>query len=87
MNELQLRAFFDERILEVPDRPTPKTVPPVKSVSINHKPGTTAGYAFVEFSSIDDAEIGLCMDGTNLYISSMLLTIRMGLLAMQLYCF
>jgi hypothetical protein len=63
-NEIIMRQFFDDCLRQCPDRLQPNHIPPIKSVSIQSKPGQN-GFAFVEFSTVDDADMGMCMDGVN----------------------
>lgn len=59
--DIDIREFFDRTLKGIEDRPHAHTVPPVKGVTIGHQP--TRSYAFVEFNTLEDAEIGLLLDG------------------------
>ena len=58
MTEQGLRDFFNEQVQKVPLRADSNLVP-VSSVNITH----AKMFAFVEFNSIEDCDIAMCMDG------------------------
>lgn len=59
--EQAIAEFFNNLVLGVPERPHPKTLTPVKGVTIGHQSARV--YAFIEFNTLDDAEIGILFDG------------------------
>lgn len=63
VHEMHLRQFFDNCLSASPDRIHPPSLPPVMSVSLHRKPETNALFAFIEFATAEDADMGLCMDG------------------------
>jgi splicing factor U2AF subunit len=59
IQEVHIKLFLDGEVRGVSGRPGPESVDPVRSINLNHE----KMWAFVELSSLDDADIALSLDG------------------------